>query len=115
MKKHVTAVASTAVLALCAPASASTAKSNYATCYDLRGQTASGTYVNRRTAAHNFLPFRTKIRLVGKQVGPGGVRRYIVRDTGSALSDGHFDLWAPSGCRQFGVKKIRWKIGWSGE
>lgn len=89
-------------------------RSHYATCYALHGTTASGTYVNRRTAAHNFLPFRTKIRIVGKQAGPGGIRRYIVRDTGPALADGHFDLWAPSvsQCMRFGKRSIRWKLGW---
>jgi 3D (Asp-Asp-Asp) domain-containing protein len=86
---------------------------NYATCYDLQGTTADGKhYVNRRTAANNFLPFTTKIRIVGPNAGPGGIRRYIVRDTGPALSDGHFDLWSPGGCANFGVKPICWKFGW---
>lgn len=84
-----------------------------ATCYQLRGKTASGTRVNKRTAAHNFLAPGTRFRLVGKQAGPTGVRRYIVRDTGPALSDGHFDLWAPSGCNYFGVRTIRYVLGWS--
>lgn len=88
-------------------------RSSYATCYDLNGRTASGHWVDRRTAAHNWLPFRTKIRIVGKQAGPGGIRKYIVRDTGPALSDGHFDLWAPSGCIEFGKRPIRWKMGWA--
>lgn len=82
------------------------------TCYSLNGRTASGTWVNKRTAAHNFLRPGTKIRLVGPQAGPGGVRRYIIRDTGPALSDGHFDLWAPGGCMKYGVRTIKWKIGW---
>lgn len=84
----------------------------YATCYDLRGHTSSGTKVNRRTAAHNFLKPGTKIRLVGRQAGPGGIRRYIIRDTGSALYDGHLDLWAPSGCIQYGKKQVKYKLGW---
>lgn len=84
-----------------------------ATCYQLQGRTASGTYVNKRTAAHNFLRPGTRFRLVGKQAGPTGVRRYIVRDTGPALADGHFDLWAPSGCNYFGVRTIRYILGWS--
>lgn len=84
----------------------------YATCYQLTGLTASGTYVNRRTAAHNYLPFGTKIRLVGKRAGPGGIRRYIIRDTGPALRDGHLDLWAPWGCMTFGKRTVRYKIGW---
>lgn len=95
-----------------APVAEARVRSSMATCYDLRGTTASGTKVNRRTAAHNFLPFRTRIRIVGKQAGPGGIRRYIVRDTGPALSDGHFDLWAPGGCMAFGHRPIRWRFGW---
>lgn len=89
------------------------AKPGYATCYNLNGTTASGTHVNKRTAAHNFLPFTTKIRIVGRQAGPGGIRKYIVRDTGPALSDGHFDLWSPGRCSHFGVRPIRWKLGWA--
>lgn len=85
----------------------------YATCYSLQGKTASGHYVNRRTAAVNWLPFHTRIRIVGKQSGPRGIRKYIVRDTGPALSDGHFDLWSPDGCDKFGIRNIKWKIGWS--
>jgi 3D (Asp-Asp-Asp) domain-containing protein len=91
---------------------AQAARTSYATCYQLQGITSSGTYVNKRTAAHNFLPPGAKIRLVGRQAGPRGVRKYIVRDTGPALSDGHFDLWAPSGCIRFGKRTIRWKLGW---
>jgi 3D (Asp-Asp-Asp) domain-containing protein len=91
---------------------AAAARSSYATCYNLQGVTASGTYVNKRTAAHNFLFPGTKIRLVGKQAGPNGVRKYVIRDTGPALRDGHFDLWSPGGCTQFGVRPIHWKFGW---
>lgn len=98
---------------LSAVPAADAARYSYATCYDLQGRTASGTYVNRRTAAHNFLWPGTKIRLIGRQAGPGGIRKYIVRDTGPALRDGHFDLWAPSGCIQFGKRQIKWKIGWA--
>lgn len=84
----------------------------YATCYQLHGRTASGAWVNRRTAAHNYLPFGTKIRLVGRQAGPGGVRRYVIRDTGPALADGHLDLWAPGGCLRFGKRPVAYRIGW---
>ena len=91
---------------------ADAARSSYATCYQLQGRTASGTWVDRRTAAHNFLTPGAKIRLVGRQAGPGGVRKYVVRDTGPALSDGHFDLWAPGGCTAYGKRPIRWKLGW---
>jgi 3D (Asp-Asp-Asp) domain-containing protein len=88
-----------------------------ATSYCLQGKTASGKQVSKRTAAHNFLfsPFRdVKIRIVGPQPGPGGIRRYIIRDTGPALADGHFDLWSSSCSRsiQFGRRMIKWKMGW---
>lgn len=108
-----TAVAAVASWAAAATAHA-TVRSHYATSYCLNGVTASGTYVNHRTAAHNWLPFRTKIKLVGRQAGPGGVRRYIVRDTGPALADGHFDLWSPSCAAsiRFGKRSIRWRLGW---
>lgn len=85
-----------------------------ATSYCLRGQTAHGGTVNKRTAAHDFLFPGTKIRIVGRQPGPGGVRKYRVEDTGPALRDGHFDLWAPS-CSMstnFGRRPIKWKLGW---
>lgn len=85
-----------------------------ATSYCLRGRTASGDYVDKRTAAHDFLFPGTKLRIIGRQAGPGGVRKYIVKDTGPALTDGHFDLWAPS-CSMstsFGRRMIKWKFGW---
>ena len=111
MKKITTATLG--ILALLAHPADAKVKTSKATCYDLQGRTSSGHYVNKRTAAHNFLFPGTKIRIVGRQAGPGGVRKYIVRDTGPALADGHFDLWAPGGCIQFGVRTIRWKIGWA--
>ena len=85
---------------------------NYATCYDLRGFAHDGHPVNKRMAASNYLRPGTKIRLVGKQAGPHGVRRYVIHDTGPALADGHFDLWAASGCTTFGKKPIRYVFGW---
>lgn len=99
-------------LHLAAPTKAET-RSTYATCYDLQGTTASGTPVNRRTAAHNFLWPGTRIRLVGKQAGPRGIRKYVVRDIGPALRDGHLDLWAPYGCIQYGKRNVRFKLGWA--
>lgn len=93
------------------PVAEAAPKSTLATCYDLQGVTASGTYVDRRTAAHNFLIAGTKIRIVGSHPGPGGIRRYVIRDTGPALSDGHFDLWAPS-CAGWDNPVITWRFGW---
>jgi len=114
MKRHKLLTALAVLLHIPVPAAkAAKTHPSYATCYDLQGKTKSGKWVNKRTAAHDFLPFRTKIRIVGPNAGPGGIRRYIVRDTGPALSDGHFDLWSPGGCLAYGSKPIRWKIGWA--
>lgn len=85
---------------------------SYATCYQLSGTTASGVPVGPGVAAHNFLRSGTRFRLVGKTTGPGGRRKYVVRDTGPALADGHFDLWAPGGCIAWGKHSIRYKLGW---
>lgn len=84
-----------------------------ATAYCLQGRTASGTYVNKRTAAHNFLRPGTKIRLVGRPF-IGGIRRFIIRDTGSALGDGHLDLWTGScaAAIQWGRRPVAYKRGW---
>lgn len=92
-------------------------RSTYATCYQLRGTTANGfslardTRDARRTAASNHLRLGTRIRLVGRNAGPNGVRKYVVRDTGGALGDGHLDLWAPS-CAGWPNPPVRYKIGW---
>jgi 3D (Asp-Asp-Asp) domain-containing protein len=98
-------------MTLNAPVAEAGVKETRATCYNLRGTTASGTYVDRRTAAHNFLLPGTRIRIVGRRSGPGGVRRYVVRDTGSALWDGHFDLWAPD-CSGWDNPTLKWRLGW---
>lgn len=89
--------------------------STYATCYALPGFARDGTPVYRRMAASNFLRSGTKIRLVGPQAGPGGIRKYVVHDTGPALADGHLDLWHPSRSyclNRFGVRSIKYKFGW---
>lgn len=112
---HTRHIACAAAIAAALTAVPAEAKYKYAkaTCYDLTGKTASGKFTAPGTAAHNFLPFGTKIRLVGKQAGPAGRRRYVIRDTGSALYDGHFDLWAPKGyCTAFGVRTIKYRFGW---
>lgn len=98
-------------------ADARTARETYATCYNLRGTTASGfslaynTRAARRTAASNVLRLGTRIRLVGRHAGPTGVRRYVVRDTGGALGDGHLDLWAPS-CSGWPNPHVKYRLGW---
>lgn len=84
-----------------------------ATCYNLSGITASGRPVGPRIAANNFIPLGTKIQLIGQNAGPGGVRRYIIADTGApwALGDGHLDLWAPD-CSGWSNPQVKWAFGW---
>jgi 3D (Asp-Asp-Asp) domain-containing protein len=86
----------------------------HATCYSLSGVMADGTGVRIRSAASNLHPLGTRIRLVGRPFY-GGLRRFIIRDTGSALYDGHLDIWWPSytGCIGWGKRNITYKIGWS--
>lgn len=105
----------TIAVALHLPVATANAKIHrtYATCYNDVGKTASGYWTNRRTAASNFIPFRTRIRIIGPHAGPGGIRRYIIRDTGApwALGDGHLDLWSPN-CAGWPNPPIRWREGW---
>lgn len=73
---------------------------------------ADGTYTRSRSAASNMLPLGTKIRIRGKQTGPRGMRRYVVRDRigyGTSL-----DLWTNScsTARSFGRRSVSFKIGW---
>lgn len=111
MKRRLAAIA----VALHLPVAVAGAKTHatYATCYNDVGPTASGKWVSKRTAANNFLPFHTRIRIVGRHAGPGGIRRYIVRDRGApwALGDGHLDLWS-SNCAGWPNPPIRWRFGW---
>ena len=97
-----------AVLLIPAPAEA---RRSYATSYCLQGQTASGHYVDRRTVAHNFFTFGTRITIKPAFYGR---RFFVVRDTGSALYDGHFDLWHPScsAAIAWGKRSIRYRLGW---
>lgn len=85
----------------------------YATCYSLQGTMADGSQVRLRSVASNVLPLGTRIRLVGRSFYRG-YRRFIVRDTGGALGDGHVDIWWPnySDCIHWGARSIKYKIGW---
>ena len=86
--------------------------SSYATCYNLVGTMADGTYTRARSIAHNFWPPGTRIRLVGP-VSFHGWRRFVVRDTGPALADGHFDIWHMGySCAAWGHRAIQYKLGW---
>lgn len=85
---------------------------SYSTSYCLHGTMADGSYTRRRSVASNFMPFGTKIRLVGRSFY--GMRRFIVRDTGSALFDGHLDLWHTSCSNSitWGRRSITFHFGW---
>lgn len=87
-------------------------RTTYATSYCLHGRMADGTYVRWGSAASNHLRLGTRIRLVGASFF--GRRRFVVRDTGSALWDGHLDLWHPScgASRAWGSRSVRYRLGW---
>jgi len=99
------------VAALAIPAS-SHARATFATCYSLTGLMADGTQTRLRSAASNVHPLGTRIRLVGRPF-LRGMRRFVVRDTGGALGDGHLDLWHPSyiACVRWGRRSVTYRIG----
>jgi 3D (Asp-Asp-Asp) domain-containing protein len=86
----------------------------YATSYCLNGTMADGSTVRMRSAASDWLPLGTHIRLIGRPFF-GGLRRFVIRDTGPALSDGHLDIWHPSCAASvaWGARPVRFKLGWS--
>jgi 3D (Asp-Asp-Asp) domain-containing protein len=84
----------------------------YATSYCLHGTMADGSRTRPRSAASNVLRLGTKIRLVGRSFY--GMRRFVIRDTGGALDDGHLDLWHTS-CStsiRWGHRPIAYRLGW---
>jgi 3D (Asp-Asp-Asp) domain-containing protein len=85
----------------------------YATSYCLNGTMADGSTVRMRSAASDWLPLGTHIRLIGRPF-LGGLRRFVIRDTGPALSDGHLDIWHPSCSASvaWGARPVRFKLGW---
>lgn len=87
----------------------------FATCYNLSGITASGLPVGKRVAASNVWPLGTRFTITGDQAGPGGIRRYVVRDTGGALGDGHFDLWYDGPCAWWGWRRLEYQLGWTSD
>lgn len=81
------------------------------TAYCLQGRMADGTFTRPRSAASNTLRLGTKITL--NAPGPGGLRRYVIRDRighGTSL-----DLWTGScaEARRFGRRSRSFRIGWS--
>lgn len=85
----------------------------YATAYCLHGGMRDGTTARPRSAASNVLPLGTKIRLVGRPF-LRGMRRFVIRDTGSKLGDGHLDLWTSScgDALRWGHRPVRYHRGW---
>ena len=112
LKKITVAAAVMSILSLPDAAHARRLTHTYATSYCLRGTMADGSYTRRRSIASNFLPMGTKIRLVGRSFF--GMRRFVVRDTGSALYDGHVDIWSDSCSRsiRWGRRPIAFHYGW---
>lgn len=102
-----------AVAAVLIPSKAEALTRTYATSYCLHGTMADGSYTRPRSVASNFLPPGSRIRLVGRSFY--GMRRFVVRDTGSALRDGHLDLWADSCARsiRWGRRSVSFKLGWA--
>ena len=77
-----------------------------ATCYDLRGRTASGSLAGPGQVAvdPHVIPLGTSIYVVG-------VGTLLATDTGEAIKGYRLDIWQSSGCIQFGVKRVfvEWK------
>lgn len=65
-----------------------------ATCYCLRGKTASGAYVRRGIVAADprVLPLGTRISISGSSHSG----TYVVADTGGAIKGRRLDIWVPS-------------------
>jgi 3D (Asp-Asp-Asp) domain-containing protein len=76
---------------------------------------AHGDYTYHGAVAHNFLPPNAKVTLKGSNIRSFfGRRRFRVEDTGPALRDGHFDIWASTCGKaiQWGKRPVRFRIGW---
>ena len=78
-----------------------------ATCYSLRGRTASGKMVAKGLIAADprVLPLGSRVRL---DAGPYS-GEYLVADTGRLIRGRHIDIWTPStrDAMRFGRRKIK--------
>lgn len=93
------------------PANSYVKHRTYATCYNLHGVMRDGSYTRARSVASNVHRMGTRIRLIGRSFH--GRRRFVVRDTGPALSDGHIDIWYMGfSCFAWGRRGITYKLGW---
>lgn len=82
------------------------------TAYCLRGTMADGTWTRPRSAASNTLRLGQRIRITSRQAGPGGMRRYVIRDR---IGHGtQLDLWTDSCSRaiRYGRRTVTFKLGW---
>lgn len=80
------------------------------TAYCLSGRMADGTFTRPRSAASNTLRLGTRITLT--RPGPGGLRRYVIRDR---IGHGtELDLWTGSCATalQFGRRARTYRLGW---
>ncbi|MEO8433326.1 MAG: 3D domain-containing protein [Pyrinomonadaceae bacterium] len=85
----------------------SPAETYVATCYSLRGRTASGKMVANGLIAADprVLPLGSRVRL---DAGPYS-GEYLVADTGGLIRGRHVDIWTPStrDAMRFGRRKIK--------
>lgn len=98
-----------AAVTLAAPTSAA-AMTAESTAYCLTGVMADGTGVRAGSAASNRHPLGTRITL--DRPGPGGRRRWTVRDRIGSGSE--LDLWVPR-CGQataWGRRIVTYAVGW---
>ena len=83
------------------------AQTYVATCYSLRGRTASGKMVAKGLIAADpkVLPLGSRVRL---EAGPYS-GEYLVADTGRLIRGRHVDIWTPStrDAMRFGRRKIK--------
>lgn len=83
------------------------AQTYVATCYSLRGRTASGKMVARGLIAADpkVLPLGSRVRL---DAGPYS-GEYLVADTGGAVRGRHIDIWTSSTreAMRFGRRKVK--------
>lgn len=72
-----------------------------ATCYELRGATASGSPAGPGSIAVDprVIPLGTKLRVEG--YGDG-----VAADTGGAIKGRRIDVWKSSGCREWGRRSV---------
>jgi 3D (Asp-Asp-Asp) domain-containing protein len=81
------------------------------TAYCITGTMADGTVTRAGSAASNRHPLGTRITVLGG--GPGGLRRWTVRDRIGHSSQ--LDFWQPScgAALAWGRRTVRYRLGWA--